>query len=162
MRREVLKAALWVFLEAVSKNVLAFGFTVVLARLLTPADFGVVAMLSLFVGIAATLAEGGLGAALIQAKLPSQADISTLFWTQLGMAAVLGLLLAASGPLLAGWFRQDLLVPLAIAYGLNLVVSAPASIHACLFRSLPEWLPWWPRCAARGPGPSTSRPSSAR
>jgi len=133
MRRNVLEAVLWVFLEALVKNLLLFAFTVALARLLTPADFGVVAMLSLFVGVASALAEGGMGAALIQSKNPTQTDVSTLFWTQLGLAVLLGSALAASGPTLGTLFHQDILAPLAIAYGVNLIVSAPASVQTSLF-----------------------------
>lgn len=133
MKHRVLKAAGWNLLEIGGKNGIALAFSIVLARLLTPADFGIVAMLALFVGIATTLAEGGLGAALIQAPNPHQTDKSTLFWTQFGLAAILGSALASLGPLLAQWFEQPVLVPLAMAYGLNLLIGAPAGIQLSLF-----------------------------
>ncbi|QDX27466.1 lipopolysaccharide biosynthesis protein [Sphingomonas suaedae] len=133
MKRRVLKAAGWNLAEIGVKNGLALAFTIVLARLLTPADFGLVAMLSMFVGIATTLAEGGLGAALIQTPKPSETDKSTLFWAQLGLALVLGAALAGLGPWLAAWFDQPVLTPLAIAYGVNLLIGAPASIQISLF-----------------------------
>jgi O-antigen/teichoic acid export membrane protein len=133
MKRQVLRAVGWNLLEIGFKNGLALAFTIVLARLLTPTDFGIVAMLSLFVGIATTLAEGGLGAALIQVSKPSQTDKSTLFWSQLGLALLLALALAGLGPWLAQWFHQPILMPLAIAYGANLLIGAPASIQLSLF-----------------------------
>lgn len=132
MRRLVLKGMAWVLAETLVRNILLFGFTVALARLLTPAEFGVVAMLSLLVGVANTLAEGGMGSALVQAQDPTQEDISTLFWTQVGGAFVMALLLAASGPMLAAWFREPILSSLVIAYGVNIVVTAPASLQSSL------------------------------
>ncbi|WP_332639692.1 lipopolysaccharide biosynthesis protein [Brevundimonas sp.] len=132
MRRQVLRGVAWVLGETLARNILLFGFTVVLARLLTPSDFGVVAMLGLFVGLASTLAEGGMGSALVQAERPTREDISTLFWTQMLLAGMLGAVLAASGPFLAGWFGQPILAPLSVAYGVNVVISAPASLQASL------------------------------
>jgi O-antigen/teichoic acid export membrane protein len=133
MKRRVLHAAGWNLLEIVIKNGLALVFSVVIARLLTPADYGVVAMLSLFVGIATTLTEGGLGAALIQAAKPTETDKSTLFWTQLCLASILGAAMAGLGHLLAAWFDQPVLVQLSIVYGVNLLISATASIQLSLF-----------------------------
>lgn len=133
MRQKVLRGVAWVLGETLGRNLLLFAFTIVLARLLTPADFGVVATLSLFVGIASTLAEGGLGAALIQAKEPTQQDISTLFWAQMLLALMLAGALAAGGPLLAAIFDLPILQPLALAFGLNIMLGAPASIQYSLF-----------------------------
>lgn len=133
MRQKVLRGVAWVLGETFGRNVLLLLFTVALARLLTPTDFGVVATLSLFVGIASTLAEGGLGAALIQAKDPTQQDISTLFWAQLLLAFVLAGALAAVGPSLAAIFHLPILQPLTLAFALNILLSAPASIQYSLF-----------------------------
>lgn len=132
MKTRVFRGAQWVFFEILLKNLMLFGFMIALMRLLSPAEFGVIAMLSLFVGVASALSEGGLGAALIQAKEPGQTDISTLFWTQLGLAVLLGGALAAMGPLLAQLFNQEILVALATAYGANVVISALASVHISL------------------------------
>lgn len=133
MKRRVLQAARWNIAEIGVKNVLALAFTIFLARLLTPTDFGIVAMLSLYVGIATTLAEGGLGAALIQTAKLSEIDKSTLFWSQMVLALTLGTVLAGLGPWLAAWFNQPVLIPLAMAYSVNLLISAPASIQTSLF-----------------------------
>jgi len=133
MRRAVIRAVSWTLLDSLGKNLLLFAFTVVLARLLTPADFGVVAMLSLFTGIASALAEGGLGSALVQTQEPSKEEVSTVFWAQALLGSMLGLALAVSGPLLANWFSQPLIAALAIAYGVNIFISALGSIHTTLF-----------------------------
>lgn len=133
MKTRVFRGAQWVFFEILLKNLMLFGFMIALMRLLSPAEFGVIAMLSLFVGVASALSEGGLGAALIQAKEPSQTDISTIFWTQLVLAVLLAGALAAMGPLLAKMFNQEILVALSMAYGANIIISALASVHMSLF-----------------------------
>lgn len=132
MRHQALKAAYWVFAETVLRQLLLFAITVALARLLTPADFGLVAMLSVFVGVAAAIAEGGIGGALVQSQEPTDADKSTLFWFQLFLAAVLGSSLAAAGPALSALFQQPALTPIAIALGVNILIVSPFSIQSSL------------------------------
>lgn len=132
MRRETLVAVRWTLLETLLRQALLIAFTVILARLLTPAQFGLVAMLGLFLGLAQSLTEAGLGAALVQADNPSQQDKSTVFWLQLCLGGFFGAVLAASGPLLAALFQERSLSLLALAFGINIFISAPSSVQISL------------------------------
>lgn len=132
MRRQTLAAVVWTLFETVVRQVLLLAFTIVLARILTPQQFGVVALLTLFVGISQALVEGGLGSALVQSPKLTQTDISTVFWLQIGLGALLALVMAALGPLLAIGFDEPLLAPMAAAFGVNILISAPASVQTAL------------------------------
>ena len=76
------------------------GVTVVLARMLTPEDFGIVAIANVVVGLAAMAAELGLGSAIVQRKEVDAAQLSTAFWLSVGLGLTLFVGMALiSGPL---------------------------------------------------------------
>ncbi|WP_408034094.1 lipopolysaccharide biosynthesis protein [Thiorhodovibrio winogradskyi] len=89
-----------------------FAVTMVLARLLTPADFGLLAMLLVFIGFAAVLVEGGLGTALVQKQVTNANDETTVFLINLGVAFALAGLLWLMAPVIAMFYNQLLLIPL--------------------------------------------------
>lgn len=115
------------------KTILSFGILVALTRLIPPTDFGLVAMLSLFIGFSAVLTEAGMGAALIQASSPSELDKSTLFWTQIGLGTFYGAALAFGGVGIASLFGYPILAPLAVAYGASTFVGAFVPVQRSLF-----------------------------
>ncbi len=80
--------------------------TVVLARLLTPADFGLVAMVTAVTGLASAFADFGLSEATIQRKEISHDQVSALFWINLAIGLGLTLITAALGPVLAWIYRE--------------------------------------------------------
>lgn len=132
MKRQAVIATLWSAGDALSRQGLQFATTLVLARLLTPADFGVVAMLAIFVAIAGVLADGGFSAALIQRQDVDHDDESTVFWCNLGIGVALALLLACAGPWIAGFYREPRLQAISVAMSLVVVASAMGAIHFAL------------------------------
>src|SRR5262245_32479887 len=101
MREKALSASLWSATDIVFRQGIQFAISVILARLLTPADFGTITLLYLFVGIAGAFAEGGLTAALIQRQDTTVEDESTVFWLNFGMGLLMAVLLWLSGPAIA-------------------------------------------------------------
>lgn len=132
MKRQALIATFWSAGDAFSRQGLQFATTLVLARLLTPADFGVIAMVAVFIGIAAVLADGGLSVALIQRQDVDHDDESTVFWCNLAVGIALSALLACAGQLLADFYREPRLQAVAGAMSLVLVASAAGAIHFAL------------------------------
>jgi teichuronic acid exporter len=125
-------AAKWSALDVFMRQGVQFVITVILARILTPEEFGVVALLSLFVGVAAVFIDGGLSSALVQRRNTTQADESTVFFFNLGMGAVSGVLICAAAPWVAVFFNQPVLQYLSYAMALSLFVGAFGSIHTAL------------------------------
>jgi len=93
--------------------------TIVLARLLAPADFGLVAMVTAITGLATAFADFGLSEATIQRKEITHEQVSTLFWINLTIGLGLTLLSAALGPVLAMFYREPRLVRIALFLSLN-------------------------------------------
>jgi teichuronic acid exporter len=109
-----------------------FFIAVALARMLTPEEFGTIAVLYLFTGVANVLVDGGFQTALIRDRESTHLDESTVFWFAVLVGAVLAVALAASAPLIARFFRQPILTPLTGVMALNLFVGALGSVHSAL------------------------------
>lgn len=77
---KVLSGTVWASVDRFGTTFLQFFVNLVLARLLTPADYGCIGMLAIFLVVSQVLIDGGFGSALIQKKQPTQVDYSTIFF----------------------------------------------------------------------------------
>lgn len=110
------------------------GSTVVLARLLSPNDFGLVAMVAAFTGFAPVLMDLGTRDAAVQKTTITEEDVSALFWLTTGIGFVLTILLAVAGPLLASFYHESRLREIALVSSLTFILSAFSCQHTALLR----------------------------
>lgn len=126
------KGVAWLAIGNTGSQVLTFLFGIVLARLLVPADFGMLVTVQVFTGLAGFVAGGGMGQALIRAKEARPQDYDIVFTLQLGIGCLLyaGFFLAA--PWFARWYHNplyaDLLRVSALSFIFRPFVNLPASI----------------------------------
>src|SRR3974390_510292 len=106
-----------------SQFVLQTVSTVALARLLVPADFGLVAMVTAVTGLASAFADFGLSEATIQRKEITHEQVSMLFWINVAIGLVLTLITAALGPVLAQFYREPRLVAITLLMSLNFLLG---------------------------------------
>lgn len=132
LHKKTTSAAKWSALDVFMRQGVQFCVTLVLARILTPDDFGVIAMLALFIGVAGIFIDGGFGAALIQRQNITHTDESTVFYFNLGMGAFVALMLSVAAPWIATFFKQPVLEYLSYAMAFNLFVNAAGTIHNTL------------------------------
>ncbi|MBR6979987.1 MAG: lipopolysaccharide biosynthesis protein [Prevotella sp.] len=95
----------WTAVSTYSSRIIKFISEVILARLLTPYDFGCIGMLAMFVGLSETFIDSGFGSALIQKKNATQVDYSTIFYFNLSLSVVLYMLLFACAPAIARFYE---------------------------------------------------------
>lgn len=114
----------WVTVQKFAVTFITFVSDIVLARLLSPYDFGCIEMLAIFMLLSETLVHGGFGSALIQKKRPTQEDYSTIFWWNIGMAAVMYAILFFCAPAIARFYEIPLLGSVLRVQGLVLFVYA--------------------------------------
>lgn len=105
-------AAWWSAIEIASRYGVQFFVTLVLARLLTPTDFGMIALLTIFTSVGGILVDGGFGTALIQRQQTTANDETTVFAFSLLMAIVLWIALILTAPSAAGFFHVPELSPM--------------------------------------------------
>jgi len=95
----------WSFVESISMQLISFLLSIILARLLLPSDFGVLAVVNVFYLLVNTFIDGGLKEALIQKKEASDDDYSSVYWTNLIASAFLYLLLFLSAPFIEDFYK---------------------------------------------------------
>ena len=114
----------WTALQRYSKMVIQFISGIILARLLTPHDYGCIGMLSIFMVLAESFIDGGFGSALIQKKRPTQEDYSTIFFWNIGMAFLMYGILFLFAPAIARFYDTPILCSVLRVQGLVLFIYA--------------------------------------
>ena len=104
--------------------IISFCANLVLARLLTPDDYGVIGMLLIFISVSNTFIDGGFGTALIQKKEPTQEDYSTIFFWNIFISVILTGILYISSPFISEFYRLPLLSDVLKVMGTVLVINA--------------------------------------
>lgn len=105
---------------------------IVMARLLTPAEFGVLAIMLVFVNVGNVIVQSGLNTAIIQAPEVTERDYNTVFWMSLAISVVLYVAVFAAAPAVAGFYSMpDLVAPLRVLV-LILIVNAYNSIQEAI------------------------------
>ncbi|MBL8492564.1 MAG: lipopolysaccharide biosynthesis protein, partial [Rhodocyclaceae bacterium] len=126
-------AVYWSAIEAIGKNGIQFLIAIVLARLLSPADFGVLAMLTFFTGIAMVFVDSGFGAAVIQkGQNVSPEETNAVFFFNVLAAAVMAIALCLGARSIAEFFALPILEFLTYFMAGNVVVTALGALHANL------------------------------
>jgi len=108
--------------------------TVVLARLLTPADFGIVAMVTAVTGLGVAFADLGLSEATIQRKDVSHDQVSTLFWTNVAIGLSFMCVTIALAPVLAWFYKEPRLKDVAFLLSLTFLISGLKVQHDALLK----------------------------
>lgn len=132
LKQKAINATLWSGADIFLRQGLQFVIAIALARLLTPEEFGTIALLYLFVGLAGAFVDSGFSAALIQRQDTTHTDESTVFWFNLAMGAVMAAGLWLLAPWIAQFYDSPILVPLTRGLALNLFLGALGSIHGTL------------------------------
>lgn len=119
----------WRFAERCGAQIVSFIVSIVLARLLAPEDYGVIALVTVFTSILQVFVDSGLGTALIQKKDADDLDFSSVFYFNLLVCLVLyaGMFLAA--PLIANFYGNSIYIPLVRVLSLTLVISGVKNIQ---------------------------------
>jgi len=110
------------------------GGTLILARLLTPSDFGLVAMVAVIVTFGTLLRDAGLSAAVVQSRSVSRDQCSALFRVNVLASVVLGVLICACGPAIARFYGHPELTWITVGLGLPLILDGLATQHQALLR----------------------------
>lgn len=132
LKHRAVSATLWSGLGLFAQNGVQFFVTIVLARLLSPEDFGTVAVILVFAVVAQVFSDSGFGMALVQKHELGADDASSVFYFNVAMGAALALLLWAAGPWIADFYGWEILEPLSALMALNLFVTTLGSVQTAL------------------------------
>lgn len=124
LKQKTAKGLFWGALNNGSTQLLSLVVGVFLARLLTPSEYGVVGVLTIFTAVAGCLQASGFTQGLINLKAPTSRDYNSVFWFNMLASSVLYIILFVSAPLIARYFKQPCLVEVSRVVFLTLPVSA--------------------------------------
>lgn len=125
-------AAAWSAADVLLRQGLQFAVIIVLARLITPEEFGTVALLALFIGIARVIVDGGFSTALIQTRHVTSEDESTVFWANVALGAAMAGALCLAAPALAAFYDAPILQGLSYVMAVDIFINSTVAVHLAL------------------------------
>ena len=124
LKSRVVNAAFWLGITKLLGQVLSWILTIYVVRLLSPEDYGLMGMASIFIAFIILFNELGLGSAIIHKKSLAENDISNIFWLVFLLNACLYLLSFMLAPFIAGFFNEPRLIAIIRVIAINMVISS--------------------------------------
>lgn len=129
LKKQAITGVKWNFVQQFSVQIINFGVQVILARLLMPEMFGLIAMVIVFISIGTALMDSGMTSSLIRTKDPDQTDYSTVFVTNLIVSFAVYGVVFLSAPYIAAFYNQDVLTDIIRLLALSFVIRAFVAVH---------------------------------
>ena len=123
IKHQAVKGVMWSAIERFSVQGIQFVLTIIIARLILPSEYGLIAMLSIFLAIAQTFVDSGFSNALIQKKDRTEVDFSTIFYFNIFIAFVAYGILFVSAPSIASFYKEPALTIVTRWVGLSLILN---------------------------------------
>ena len=134
IKQETIRGAKWGILQRLTLQPLTLIYGMVLARLITPAEMGIVGLTAIFFAVATQLSNAGFGTALVRKLDRTEEDCSTMFWFNVGMSFLVSLTLFLLAPWFTRFYNQPELLWLTRASAINMFLSSTASVHWTLYQ----------------------------
>ena len=129
LKDKTVKGVIWSAVDRFSAQGIQFVFSILIARLLVPEDYGVIAMLGIFLGVSQSFIDSGFGTALVRKIDRTETDFSTVFYFNIIVATIFYLALFFAAPAIANFYNTPLLIPVTRVASLNLIIGALSGIH---------------------------------
>jgi O-antigen/teichoic acid export membrane protein len=128
-KNKVLSSLVWKFLERVGTQGIQFVLSIILARLLTPGDYGIIALITIFLALANCFVQSSFNTALIQKKNTDETDFSSVFYLSLFISLILYFVIFFLAPLIAKFYHTPILVAVLRILSLTLFFGAVNSVQ---------------------------------
>tara|TARA_R110000744_G_scaffold266200_5_gene380177 strand:+ start:543 stop:1979 length:1437 start_codon:yes stop_codon:yes gene_type:complete len=123
----------WSAVERLSIQIVQFIIGIVLARLLTPQEYGIIGILIVFIALSQVFIDSGFTKALIQKQNRTDQDTSTVFWFNIVISTFFYFILYFGAPYVSEFYKIELLSPLLRVLAISLIVNALYAVPATLF-----------------------------
>ena len=124
LKKKAAKGVIWSAIERFSVQGIQFILSIIIARLVAPSEYGLIAMLSIFLAIAQSFIDSGFSNALIQKQNRTEIDYSTVFYFNIAVAFGLYSLFYISSPYIANFYKEPQLETIAKWVGINIIILA--------------------------------------
>ena len=133
LKQKTTKGLFWSSVERFSNQGMSFLFSVILARMLDPSDFGIIAMITIFFAVAQSFVDSGFSNALVRKTDRREEDLSTCFYFNIGVGIMAYIVLFLIAPLVACFYKQPILSPIIRITGLGVVLNSLCVVQQALF-----------------------------
>ncbi len=128
-RQNVFSNMIWRFLERTGAQIVGFIVAIILARILSPEDYGTIALISVFITIMNVFVDSGLGSALVQKKDADNIDFSTVFYTNLFFCLLLYGVMFIVSPFIARFYNNLELTSVIRVLSITILISGIKNIQ---------------------------------
>lgn len=132
LKQKAISGLFWQFGQKAASQIVSFVISVILARLLMPEEFGLVALAGMFTLFLGIFIECGFGSALIQKKDADDLDLNTIFWTQLSFSIIIYLIVYTISPYFANIFSIQKLTDVIRVLALGMIIGSIQSIQTVI------------------------------
>ncbi|WP_413853487.1 lipopolysaccharide biosynthesis protein [Candidatus Ruminimicrobium bovinum] len=129
LKNETIKGTIWSSIEKISFLGIQFILQIVLARLLTPKDYGIIGILAVFIAVSNTFIDSGFTSALIQKKDRTEVDFSTAFYFNLVISMICYSILYFSAPYIAKFYQLPILTSITRVLSVSLIFMAISAVN---------------------------------
>ena len=129
LKKKALSGVFWASLEHFGIQIVTFSVSIILARVLLPEEFGLIAMLGIFIGVGNVLINSGLSYSLIRTEKPDEEDFSTVFYFNLMGSVIIYIIIFFSAPLISDFYNQDILIPLIRVYSITFIINSFSTVQ---------------------------------
>ncbi len=133
LKQKTTKGLFWSSVERFSNQGMSFLFSVILARMLDPSDFGIIAMITIFFAVAQSFVDSGFSNALVRKTDRREEDLSTCFYFNIGVGIMAYIVLFLIAPLVASFYNQPILSPIIRITGLGVALNSLCVVQQALF-----------------------------
>ena len=134
LRQKAVKGVLWSALDSWGRQVIALGIFFILARLLGPETFGLVALSTIFLNFLQIFLDQGLSQAIVQRQDIEKEHLDTAFWTNLGVSGLAAILSIACAGLIGDLFKEPQITPIIRYLSLGFLISGFSSVQEAIFQ----------------------------
>ena len=133
LKNKTVKGTLWSSVERFSVQGIQFIVMIIMARLLTPQDYGLIGMITIFIAVSQSLIDSGFSQALIRKQDRNEVDNSTVFYFNIVVGITLYLVIFFCAPLIARFYKEPLLTPITRCVSLGLLFNSLGVVQRALF-----------------------------
>lgn len=133
LKQATTKGLFWSSVERFSNQGVQFVFSIILARLLSPSDYGIIAMVTIFFAVAQSFVDSGFSNALVRKTDRVEEDLSTCFYFNIGVGIIAYIVLFLIAPLVANFYSQPILSPIIRITGLGVILNSLCVVQQALF-----------------------------
>lgn len=129
LKKQALSGMIWSSIQTFGNQIIGFGISLILARLLLPSEFGLIAMIGIFMAVSSVLIGSGLGGSLIRTDNPTHVDYSTVFVFNLVGSVILYFLMFVAAPFISEFFKQPQLIEITRIYCIVFIINAFGAVQ---------------------------------